>query len=210
VILDQVMSAYDASRTEHRVVDGTLEHAYETAVNADFMDALRTSPLTRVLVGVRGGAERIVGAARRSRTGPPAVPVPPETLRIADMSQHGDWVKLGEHYPNEVVFGAIGRFWAGETTWAQIDAAAFSDYQEPGYAKIACNLSFRPYGERRTLVSYEARTQATDGGARRGFLRYWRLVSPFVGVVMRAMLAVMARDAAPGAPNATERQDHRP
>ena len=204
MILDRVMSAYDASRTEHRVVDGTLEQAYEAAVNTDFMDALRTSPFARVLVGVRGGAERIVGATRRSRSGPPAVPVPPETLRLADLSEHGDWVKLGEHRPNEVVFGAIGRFWGGKTTWGEIDAAGFSDYQEPGYAKIACNLSFRPYGERRTIVSYEARTQATDGGARRGFLRYWRLVSPFVGVVMRAMLVVVAREAARGAPIATD------
>lgn len=200
MILDRVMSAYDGSRIEHRVVDGEPERAFAAAANADFMDALRSSTVVRVLIGVRGGAERIVQAARCNRSGPRAIPVPPQTLRLADLSEHGDWVKLAEDRPNEVVFGAIGRFWAGQTTWEEIDATEFSDYDNPGYAKVACNFSFRPYGERRTLVSYEARTQATDGGARRGFLRYWRLVSPFVGAVMRAMLAVVAREAAQGAP----------
>jgi hypothetical protein len=200
VILDRVMSAYDTSRIEHRVVDGSPESTYTDAVNADFMDALRTSPLARLLFGVRGGAERVVGLARRNRSGLPAVPVPPERLRLADLSDHGDWIKLAEDRPNEVVFGAIGRFWAGETTWEQVAASGFSDFQEPGYAKIACNFSFRSYGERRTLVSYEARTQATDGAARRGLFRYWRLVDPFVGVVMRAMLRVVARDAERSAP----------
>ena len=200
MILDRMMSAYDASRIEHRVIDGFSETVYTAAVNADFMDTLRRSPLARLLFGFRAGAERIAGVARRGASGPPAVPVPPETLRLVDLTDRGDWVKLGEDRPNEVVFGAIGRFWAGETTWERIDASRFSAFGEPGYAKIACNFSFRPYGERRTLVSYEARTQATDGGARTGFLRYWRIVNPFVGVVMRSMLAVVARNAAHGAP----------
>lgn len=43
-------------------------------------------------------------------------------MRLADMPTHGDWVLLGEDPPHEIAFGAIGRFWAGETVWAQIDA----------------------------------------------------------------------------------------
>lgn len=43
---------------------------------------------------------------------------------------------------------------------------------------------------------YEARTQATDDVARRGFLRYWRPLSPFIGVVMRSQLRVVADSAA--------------
>jgi hypothetical protein len=54
------------------------------------------------------------------------------------------------------------------------------------------------YGSHRTLVSYEARTAATDPASRRAFLRYWRVVSPGVGVVMRSLLRVVAREAADG------------
>ena len=86
----------------------------------------------------------------------------------------------------------IGRFWAGETAWKEIDASAFASFESPGYARIACNLSLRPYGDRRTLLSYDARTQATDEAAGRSFLRYWRLVAPGVGIVMRSTLALIA------------------
>ena len=52
-------------------------------------------------------------------------------------------------------------------------------------------LPLRPYGDHRTLLTYEARTQATDDAARNAFLRYWRVVTPGVGIVMRAALALM-------------------
>ena len=84
----------------------------------------------------------------------------------------------------------------GRPCGTQIDAAGFAAFARPGYAKIAANFSFRPYGESRTLVSYEARTRATDAAARRAFWRYWRIASPFVGRVMRAQLAIVEREAA--------------
>jgi len=114
-------------------------------------------------------------------------------MRLADLPAHGEWVLLGEDPPHEIAFGAIGRFWAGETSWEQIDAEQFAAFDRPGLARIACDFSLRPYGGDRTLVSYECRTQATDDAARRGFLRYWRALSPFVGVVLRSQLRVVAR-----------------
>ena len=45
-------------------------------------------------------------------------------------------------------------------------------------------------------LTYEARTAATDAASRRGFQRYWRVVAPFVGIVMRAQLSVIARNVA--------------
>ena len=39
-----------------------------------------------------------------------------------------------------------------------------------------------------TLLSYECRTKATDPSATRAFMRYWRPLSPFIGVVLRAQL----------------------
>jgi hypothetical protein len=46
----------------------------------------------------------------------------------------------------------------------------------------------------RTLVSYEARTQALDADSRAHFLRYWRVVRPGVAIVMRAFLSAVAKE----------------
>ncbi len=111
-------------------------------------------------------------------------------MRLENLADQGEWVGLGREDGVEIAFGAVGQFWGGRTEWRAIAAADFAGFAEPGYAKIGCNLSFRDYGDR-TLVSYEARTVATDAAARAAFLRYWRVVSPFVGVVMRGTLRLV-------------------
>jgi hypothetical protein len=193
MLLDRLLADFDATRIEHRVIPGGLAEAYEATLQADFLRAWRESAAVRALFALRTAGERAAAAVRRR----PFV-APPEVaaLRLAGMPSHGDWVLLGEAPPHEVAFGAIGRFWAGETVWEQIDASAFAGFARPGLGKIACNFSLRPYGHEHTLVSYEARTAITDGASRRAFLRYWRALSPFIGVVMRSQLRVIAGDAA--------------
>jgi hypothetical protein len=190
MLLDGLMPEFDATRIEHRVIDGSPADVYEAAIHADFVDAMRRSRIVRGLFALRAAAERVVATARRSQVVSPPEP----TLRLAEMPEHGDWVRLGVDPPNEFAFGVVGRFWGGETTFEQIDSSAFTSFDSPGYAKIAASLSLRSYGDQRTLLSYEARTQATDETARRAFLRYWSLVSPGVGVVMRSLLALIAQE----------------
>ncbi len=98
------------------------------------------------------------------------------------------WVPLGEESPRELVFGAVGKVWQPEIEWKRVEPGDFAAFDEAGFAKLACGFSVRSYGERRTLLSYEARTAGTDEPSRRRFRRYWWLVSIFVGVVMRAAL----------------------
>jgi hypothetical protein len=198
VLLDSLMPEFDASRIEHRVIDGPKADVYEAVVHADFLDAVRRSRTVRGLFALRAVGERMAAATRRS---PLVNPPVPSALRLADLPEHGDWVRLGEDSPNEFAFGVIGRFWGGATTWKQIDSSAFTSFESPGYAKIVADLSLRSYGAQRTLLSYEARSQATDEAARRAFLRYWSLASPGVGVVMRSALAVIAQEARVGLPN---------
>jgi hypothetical protein len=106
-----------------------------------------------------GCAERAVSAVR----GQPAPPQPElESMRLGALPNRGEWVLLGQDLPREIAFGAVGRFWAGETAWEEIAAEDFAGFNRPGLAKIAANFSLRPYGTARTLLSYECRTQATD------------------------------------------------
>jgi hypothetical protein len=190
MLLDSLMPEFDATRIEHRVVDGNLADVYEAAIHVDFVGAVRRSRIVRGLFALRAVAERVVAAARRSQP----VSLPEATLRLAAMPEHGEWVRLGADPPHEFAFGAVGHFWGGETIFEQIDSSAFTSFDSPGYAKIAASLSMRSFGDQRTLLSYEARTQATDEAARRAFLRYWTLVSPGVGIVMRSLLALIAQE----------------
>jgi hypothetical protein len=193
MLIDRLMPSCDAVRVEHRIVPGEIATVYAATRQADFIRAWRESAAVRLLFFARGAGERAVSLlARREHREPP----PPESMRLADMPTHGDWVLLGEDPPQEIAFGVIGRFWAGETVWKQIDAGDFEAFADPGFGKIACNFSLRPYGPHRTLVTYECRTLATDEIARRGFMRYWRPLAPFIGLVMRSQLRVIGAETA--------------
>jgi hypothetical protein len=193
MLLDRLMPAFDARRIEHRVIEGGLEQVYGATREADFIRAWKGSPAVRVLFAVRGAGERVALGALPP---PPNPPSEIASMRLAEMPTRGEWVLLGEERPHEIAFGVIGRFWAGETVWEEIDAADFVAFDRPGLGKIACNFSLRSYGTGRTLVSYETRTKGTDEAARRGFMRYWRPLSPFIGIVMRSQLRVIDDQAA--------------
>jgi len=192
MLLDEVLPRFDATRVEHRVIDGGLAPVYDAVLRTDFLRTWRESTALRMLFAARTSAERLVAMARGRQYSEPEAPA---SLRLKDLTEHGEWVRLGERPPHEVVFGVVGRFWGGETSWEEIDASEFAGFDRPGFAKIACNFSLRPYGAARTLLSYEARTLATDDDARRAFLRYWTAVSTGVGVVMRSQLEAIEREA---------------
>jgi len=190
-ILDEVMPSFDAVRVERRVIDAPPVTVYRAIMNADFLDAARQSLAVKVLFGVRSAAEwavcKVLNHVRVA--GQPAA-----TLRIADLPTSGDWILLGQHRPNEIAFGAIGRFWSGETFWIGSDASTFAAFERGGFGKIGCHLALHPLRDGRTELVYEVRTRMTDESSRRAFRRYWRVTSPFIGVVMRSLLKVIDRD----------------
>jgi hypothetical protein len=183
---------WDAIRAEQRVVPVPAERVFEAALNADFMDVPRESIAVRTLFALRTFAERVVSFVLRQ---PAPSPPPMGAMRLADLPRRGEWVMLRRDSPNQISFGAIGRFWEGETRWVSIGADEFESYSRPGYAKIRCDIGVFPLDDTLTGVTYECRTLATDPSSRRAFLRYWRVVSPFVGVVLRATLSLIERQA---------------
>lgn len=187
MLLDRYLPRFDASRVESRVVDADPEATWEAALDTDLL-AVRT-PLTTAAFWARGVPEQFARVLGRDR---PEPQLPPR-VTLGD-TEHGlpGWVGLGQRVQQEVAFGAIGRFWTGEITWEDVPVDEFADWSRPGTGKIVANLSLRPYGAARTLVTYEARTKTYDADSRRRFLRYWRLVTPFVGHIMRAFLRDIA------------------
>jgi hypothetical protein len=52
-----------------------------------------------------------------------------------------------------------------------------------------------PLNEDASRLSTETRVQATDAMSRRQFLRYWRIIGPFSGLVRRDLLRRIKREA---------------
>jgi hypothetical protein len=129
MLIDRLMPEFDATRIEHRVVVARVSDAYAAAVGIDFVDTVRESHALRGLFALRAGTGRIASVLRRS--GSTVTAGGPEALRLTDLPEHGEWVRLGGQPPNEIAFGAIGRFWAGETGWVQIDAPDFGSFARP-------------------------------------------------------------------------------
>jgi hypothetical protein len=105
------------------------------------------------------------------------------------------WVSLGRVEEHEIALGAVGRFWQPVIEWRTVAPRDFAAFADPDWGKIGVSFSVRPYGRSRSLLTYECRVATFDEAARRAFARYWRLIRPFVGHVMRATLAQVRHDA---------------
>jgi hypothetical protein len=119
-------------------------------------------------------------------------------MRLGDLPLEGEWIRLGEDPGHEIVFGTVGRFWNGPIQWQRSTPRTFATFNAPGSARIAANPAVHPYSRHQVLVTYEVRTAATDDDARRGIQRYWRFLSPFIGLVLRGVLHAIKRQAERG------------
>jgi len=183
VLIDEIMPRWDRSKVEHVTVEAEPARVYAAILEADLMQAYKGNPSSRALFAARGAPSAI---ARRIRREPP--PPEPDALRLGEIPDKGEWVKLGEDFGKEFVFGAIGRFWGRETSWERITGSEFRDFDRGGFGKVAAGLSVRSYGIGRSVLSYEARTVGTTGKATRGIQRYWLVVSTGIAIVLKGTL----------------------
>ena len=112
-----------------------------------------------------------------------------------DLVRYG-WVLLDEQPNVEIVFGQIGRPWkaVGASSGPPVAPAAFADFDQPGFAKIAFNLRVEPYGASSSILTIETRVALTDPQSLRRFKRYWILIAPFSDLIRRIALRLVAAD----------------
>ncbi len=183
MLIDELLPRYDRSKVETVIVEAEPARVYSSVMEADLMQAYKGSPSMRVLFAARGAPTAI---ARRIRKQPPEPA--PEALRLDALDEEGEWVRLGEDFGKELAFGAIGRFWGRDISWETIRGEDFKDFDQPGFGKIAANFSVRSYGIGRSLLTYEVRTVGTYPPASRGIKRYWVVVGPGIGIVLRGTI----------------------
>jgi hypothetical protein len=107
---------------------------------------------------------------------------------LADFTAMG--FSLVARTDGELVYAGVGRPWSRGGGMVSVPSAAFRDFAEPGWAKMAVNFRVAD-----GALTTETRVWLTDASARRGFAAYWLLIRPFSGLIRRTWLAAAARRA---------------
>jgi hypothetical protein len=187
LIIDRELPRFDVRLAEHLLVDADVPTTWDALCR---LDLLRVhTPLLDAAFWVRGLPAKV----RRTEA-----PVPPSLVLGDAGTQMPGWLVLGVDPGHELALGAVGRFWTPSIVWHDVDRDEFATFDEPGWGKIAVSFSVRPYGEHRSLLTYECRTATHDAASARAFARYWVLIRGFVAHIMRATLRTAA--AGVGAP----------
>ncbi|MER7519609.1 hypothetical protein [Streptomyces sp. NPDC126499] len=135
-------------------------------------------PVVRALFAVRGR----LGRWKNGRKEP----------AMTEDDLRSGFLLLAEDPPHEIVRGIVGQWWtmAAATSRPDVtDAREFAAFEEPGYAKATFSMRFTPDpATGGTRVVTETRVLCLDETARRAMGRYWRLISPFSGLVRLLML----------------------
>jgi hypothetical protein len=192
MLIDRYLPRYDVGLIEHTVAGADLATTWQALRELDLAQV--HTPLMDAAMSVRGLPARV--GARFGRGAPSE---PPARLPLGGGGPPLDgWLSLGEVAEREIALGAVGRFWQPDIQWYDVTAMTpetFGAFTEPGWGRIAANFTVLAYTPSRTLVSYEVRTATADPDSARRFARYWTVIRPFVGHIMRAALAAVRADA---------------
>jgi hypothetical protein len=184
LLIDGFLPEFDVTVIRSIVVEAPPDETYEAINRAD----IASDPIMRALTQIRDLPNALLRRLRRE-------PAPEhEIVTFADVADAGTgWVVLGEEPGVQLAVGLVGAFWHRDYGIAHVSPAEFASFARPGYAKVGVSFSVRPYGERRSLLTYEARTATTDEEARRRFRRYWLVIGRGAGLMMsRALVAIKA------------------
>jgi hypothetical protein len=105
-------------------------------------------------------------------------------------------VLLGARPPEEILAGAIGRFWrlAGNEPVVFGSPAEFLTFTEPGFAKAVVGFRLDQRGTQ-ILLTTETRFVATDQATQRLMSRYWRIIRPGSNLIRTEWLRAIRRRA---------------
>jgi hypothetical protein len=188
LLIDRQLPRFEAATLSAVVVDAGTEETYRAVRALDPDQVGQTVPLMRLMVQLRDLPAR-VGAMPRKATLPA-----PEALTSEQYRQA--FLLIGEEPGVEFVLGMIGKFMSPtQMEFRRFDPPEFATFAEPGYGKVATSFLVLPYGTGRSLLCTETRTATTDPVSATRFRRYWKVIGPFAGYIMRHWLALAKQHA---------------
>jgi hypothetical protein len=189
LLLDRQLPRFEARNLDTVMVDADTQRTYEAVRSLDPDQVGRTVPLMRLMVAVRGLPARLASQSRTSAASPQRRTLAADRYRDA-------FLLIDEEPGVEYVIGMIGKFMtARQLEFRAFAPAEFAGFGEPGYGKVALNFLVLPYGTGRSPLSTETRTVTTDPTSAQQFRRYWRIIGPFAGYIMRHWLTLAKQHA---------------
>jgi len=138
-----------------------------------------TIPWVRLAFDLRALPARVLGRA-------------PERDRRLGVDQVADAGKgfmiIDERPGEEVVVGAVGRFWRTDIPFAEIEPRDFAWFDREGWGKVAWAIRVEPFASG-SLIAFEVRTTATDAASWRRQRRYFRIIGPVSRLVRASVLS---------------------
>lgn len=195
-LLDELMPAYDVVERHRTLVRAAPDRVYAALREAD----LAGGPLTATLLGLRAVPVAVVALVRSPGRALIELRERRERragrgrLRLADFERVGFRV-VAECAPRELVIGLLGKFWTPRGALCHtVSVDDFRAGPPSGYALAGWNFTVSPREGGVTELATETRVQcATD--ARTKFRAYWLVVRPGSGMIRRAMLRAIRREA---------------
>lgn len=179
-MLDRLIPFPDLVERDEIDVAASPEVAWERIRHGE----LGVSAPIRALFAIRTLPSRL--------TGHEASPNP--TIRLDHLRstpEHPGFSILSEKAPRELVVGAIGKVWHLDIPFLHVDGVdAYANFTEPDFVRVAWALRVDPKAGGST-IGVELRVDATDGGARRKFQRYFLLIAPGSRYIRRSALAAL-------------------
>jgi hypothetical protein len=182
LLLERLLPSFVFSDVFMKEVRADSAATYASAMQIDAL--MRKDPRIRILGWLRvapAALARWLGRRRSSR---------PETREL-----ESPFKLLAERPGQEYTVGLIGQLWKAKLQLTQFSAEGFAAFDRPGVAKVIVDYLVHPWGSGRSLLVVEVRTATTDAASRQRFRRYWRLLKPFAGLVMRRQLSLIRADA---------------
>lgn len=145
---------------------------------------LASGALARFLFWLRSLPERLKARADE-QTEP--------SLKLEDIGRSSaPGFRVLEDAPDQLIVGAIGRFWEPSIVFADVPAERFAAFAEPGWGKLVWVLRAEPEapGSRLTI---ELRLSATDDASWHKLHLYFATIGPFSRLIRRQSLSRMAR-----------------
>jgi hypothetical protein len=194
VLLDELMPRYDVRECHRTLVRATPEAVFAAIRETD----LAGGPVTRALLATRLLPAALLALARSPRSALAEFRTRRDKRRqgvgLANFERAGFRV-VAERAPEELVIGVLGKFWTPRGgLGADVSAAHFAAGPPPGYALAGWSFTTAPRVDGRTELRTETRVWcAPDARAR--FRAYWLVVRPGSGLIRRAMLRAIRREA---------------
>ena len=178
-LIDEFMPAYDVSEYHETTVRAPINRVYDAIRTAD----LSRSLIVRLLVRLRALPRSLSRGDQQRKP----------NLNVDALMKSG-FVLLGEHRPNEIALGLVGRFWTPAGGRCRMDGAdAFREFDQSGYAKAVWNFSLVEESRTATRLATETRVRCLDDGSRWRFRLYWSVIAPFSGLIRREVLRAIRR-----------------